>query len=265
MAETFLSLLTSHLLADFIFQTNGMVENKKHPLVLLQHVFVVTSTTFLLLRSFHWPILMTTFVTHLGFDYLKSQQNKDTWQLFSIDQLAHLSVIVAIAIIYPNAADQGWWPFKNQVWQEAAFYVSLCFIAGVILNVRVGGILIGKLTDPIRKQIQDSKIIESPKSRNDRDPTDDDDDYLVEGIEHGGIYIGWLERSMTMLLILVGQPNAIGFLIAAKSVMRFGEIKQAKHRKLAEYIIIGSFLSIGWGILVSAVMLKAMENWWNGL
>ena len=45
--------------------------------------------------------------------------------------------------------------------------------------------------------------------------------------------------------------EAIGFLLAAKSVFRFGELKDAKDRKLTEYILIGTFLSFGIAIIVS--------------
>jgi hypothetical protein len=44
-----------------------------------------------------------------------------------------------------------------------------------------------------------------------------------------------------MLLLLIDQPGGIGFLFAAKSILRFGEIKDSQHRKMAEYILIGTF------------------------
>jgi hypothetical protein len=56
-----------------------------------------------------------------------------------------------------------------------------------------------------------------------------------------------------MLLLLIGQPNGIGLLMAAKSVLRFGEIKDPNQRKVAEYIIIGTFLSFGWALLISVL------------
>ncbi len=36
-----------------------------------------------------------------------------------------------------------------------------------------------------------------------------------------------------------------GFLIAAKSIFRFGDLSKAKDRKLTEYILIGTLLSFG--------------------
>ncbi len=63
--------------------------------------------------------------------------------------------------------------------------------------------------------------------------------------------IGQLERALIFLFVFVNQSAGIGFLIAAKSVFRFGEIKDHKHRMEAEYIIIGTLMSFGYGILVA--------------
>jgi hypothetical protein len=57
------------------------------------------------------------------------------------------------------------------------------------------------------------------------------------------------------------QPNGIGFLIAAKSVLRFSEIKEPGQRKVAEYVIIGTFLSFGWALVVSVLTQKALRHW----
>jgi hypothetical protein len=64
-----------------------------------------------------------------------------------------------------------------------------------------------------------------------------------------------------MLFLLINQPTGIGFLIAAKSILRFGEIKNAGERKVAEYIIIGTFLSFGWALLISVLTQHAIQHW----
>ena len=63
--------------------------------------------------------------------------------------------------------------------------------------------------------------------------------------------IGQLERALILLFVLVGEPAAIGFLIAAKSVLRFGEVKEPRNRMEAEYIIIGTLASFLFGLLVA--------------
>ena len=83
----------------------------------------------------------------------------------------------------------------------------------------------------------------------------------IKGLEKGGLYIGWLERSLVMLLLLINQSAGIGFLLAAKSILRFGEIKNTQQRKVAEYIIIGTFLSFGWALLISVLTRQAVQHW----
>lgn len=51
------------------------------------------------------------------------------------------------------------------------------------------------------------------------------------------------------MFIITNHWEGIGFLIAAKSVFRFGDLSQAKDRKLTEYILIGTLLSFGLAIV----------------
>ncbi|NMC17658.1 MAG: hypothetical protein GYA38_04580 [Chloroflexi bacterium] len=73
----------------------------------------------------------------------------------------------------------------------------------------------------------------------------------VSGLKEGGRYIGYLERLLIFVFILSGQFAGVGFLITAKSILRFGELKDSENRKQAEYIIIGTFASFLYAILIS--------------
>lgn len=260
MPETFLALLTAHLLGDFVFQSNRMVKPKTNLFVLLLHVCIITVATSVTLGSMHRWIVMAVFCSHLLCDLIKTRCS-DTALPFVLDQLAHVAVAALLAFFWPDASANGWWP---TAWQDRLpqYHAALCFVSGVVLVVPVGGILIAKLTAPISTEIKESKLVLEnvpPPSGNGRDTSSSD--YLTEGLKNGGKYIGWLERSLTLLLVLIGQPTGIGFLITAKSILRFGEIKESKHRKLAEYIIIGTFLSFGWALLMSVLMQRAMGHW----
>lgn len=68
---------------------------------------------------------------------------------------------------------------------------------------------------------------------------------------NAGMYIGILERILIFVFIISNHWEAVGFLIAAKSVFRFGELKNTKDRKLTEYILIGTLLSFGVAVIVS--------------
>ncbi|MEQ8846374.1 hypothetical protein [Botrimarina sp.] len=73
------------------------------------------------------------------------------------------------------------------------------------------------------------------------------------GFPDGGAVIGRLERSLIYLFVVGGTPTAIGFLIAAKSVFRFGELSDRANRLEAEYITIGTLMSFAVGLAVSHV------------
>ena len=66
----------------------------------------------------------------------------------------------------------------------------------------------------------------------------------------GGQLIGRLERLMILMLLLADQPDGIGLLIAAKSILRFNELapRLASDRRASEYVIIGTLASFAWAI-----------------
>ncbi len=64
-----------------------------------------------------------------------------------------------------------------------------------------------------------------------------------------------------MLLIWMQQAEGIGFLVAAKSILRFDDIHRDHQRKTTEYVIIGTFLSFGWAMLVAMLMQRALTAW----
>ena len=47
----------------------------------------------------------------------------------------------------------------------------------------------------------------------------------------------------------MGQFAGIGFLVATKTIFRFGDLTSSKDRKLTEYILIGTLLSFGLAII----------------
>lgn len=72
----------------------------------------------------------------------------------------------------------------------------------------------------------------------------------LAGLPGGGMWIGRLERALVISFVLAGRLDAIGGLVIAKGFIRYGEIKEATHRKLAEYIFIGSMASFGLALVL---------------
>jgi hypothetical protein len=240
MAATLTALLTAHLLGDFVMQPNWMIERKRRIHILLLHALVIVLVSYLLLGVFHWRILLAIFFTHLAMDTLKVYLLSDGLVPFLTDQLAHLGILLGLACYFPDAAADGWWIADMKSGSTGWYFATLTGISGFILCVPAGGVLIAKMIRRFSNEIRDNGIA---------------------GLTQGGQYIGWLERVLVMLLLLMNQPNGIGFLIAAKSILRFGEIKDASQRKVAEYIIIGTFVSFAWAMSISTLTQKALRYW----
>lgn len=71
------------------------------------------------------------------------------------------------------------------------------------------------------------------------------------GLIRGGQVIGMAERLLIYVFVLAGAPSAIGFLITAKSLFRFGDVTKERQRQQAEYIIIGTLVSFAYAVTMS--------------
>jgi hypothetical protein len=79
-------------------------------------------------------------------------------------------------------------------------------------------------------------------------------------LHNAGKYIGMLERLFVFIFVITCNWEGIGFLLAAKSVFRFGDLKESKDRKLTEYILIGTLLSFGIAIVTGMVVLSVITG-----
>lgn len=78
----------------------------------------------------------------------------------------------------------------------------------------------------------------------------------LSGIPGAGKYIGILERFLILTLVLINQYGVIGFVLAAKSVVRFEGLKD---QKFAEYYLIGTLTSTSIA-LVGGLALRWILN-----
>ncbi|OUS18429.1 hypothetical protein A9Q93_03955, partial [Nonlabens dokdonensis] len=63
---------------------------------------------------------------------------------------------------------------------------------------------------------------------------------------------------LIFLFIITDNFSAVGLLLTAKSVFRFGDLSKAKNMKLTEYVLIGTLLSFGIAILVGLLFKNYM-------
>jgi hypothetical protein len=243
--EILICLLAAHFLGDFVFQGDADAARKTRLLILFKHASIVAASGYLFCGIWDlWQIPLVIFITHSLMDCIKAKSKKETACAFILDQGVHLAVITAIIILIVTTKTI---PINkpSTFWVEVlgkGFLESLILVSGLAVSIKAGGILIGLAVKPFTGEL-----------KKEQERKNSDEAIAGRGFERGGKIIGYLERGMIFLFILTGQPGSIGFLIAAKSIFRFGEIKERQNRLEAEYILIGTFMSFGYGIFIAYV------------
>jgi Protein of unknown function (DUF3307) len=220
MLETAAALALGHFLADFLLQTDAMVRDKTRATVLLLHVGIVTAASWLALGLPLRPLpLLLIAVSHTAIDWVKLRHGGQGLGPFAADQAAHLAMIALVAALFPGTWAAGVWA---QVGVLERLPQAMALASGFIATVWAG--------DYAVRAVMSGLTPPDPAS-----------------LPKGGRLIGRLERAMILMLVLAGEPGGIGFLIAAKSVLRFNELAREDDRKVSEYVIIGTLASFAWG------------------
>ena len=73
-------------------------------------------------------------------------------------------------------------------------------------------------------------------------------------LPEAGKWIGYLERILILTFVITGNMEGVGFLLAAKSVFRFGDLNKAKDIKTTEYVMIGTMTSFAIAIIVGLLI-----------
>lgn len=146
--------------------------------------------------------------------------------MFVSDQALHLLVIL-IAWLYLTANFSEVLPFFSELITSE---IILAIIIGYLLVIFPTGFLIGKATKRWQNEVED--------------------DLKKNSLDAAGRYIGIFERILVLTFILTTNFSAIGFLIAAKSILRFSDKSETGARKQTEYVLIGTLMSFTITILI---------------
>ncbi|MEM5538568.1 DUF3307 domain-containing protein [Olleya sp. AS48] len=222
-----LKLVLAHAIGDFVLQPDQWVKDKtikKHKSKYLYFHVLIHALALLILLQFnanYWIGIVSIVVSHYIIDVIKLNLTKkiNPRLLFILDQIAHLIVIAIVALSYT----------------QYSFDINTLYSKNV-LALLLSLIAITSIASVIMRLVMSKWIL--------------DEDDANDSLEKAGKYIGILERLFVFGFIIINQWSAIGLLIAAKSVFRFGDLSKAKDRKLTEYILIGTLLSFGIAISV---------------
>ncbi|MFN3937077.1 MAG: DUF3307 domain-containing protein, partial [Gemmobacter sp.] len=224
MIETFVALLLAHVVADFLLQPAAMASGKRRLGWLAGHGAIVALTSVAATGAIA-PELAALTLAHMAIDAIKAHLRQGLGSFLG-DQAAHLVVLAAFAWAFPGLWHGGLWAGLPGLSQ------AMTALAGAVIAVRAGQFAVGLLMDGLGK----------PE--------------MEPGLASAGTVIGLLERGLVFTLILAGQPGGIGFLIAAKSVLRFGTV--GSDRAVSEYVIIGTLASFGWALVVAYATLAGL-------
>ncbi len=118
----------------------------------------------------------------------------------------------------------------------------LIVFASLLCATLLSGYVIGLLINKLLRSEQDARLAGTIKS----------------GMAGVGKYIGWLERFLILCFIFIGYYQGIGFILAAKSILRYGEIRSDDDRRFAEYVIVGTLLSFVFAIVIGLAMRRLL-------
>ena len=227
--------LLVHVLFDFYFQPSKWVESKItdgfkskylywhcfiYALAVSGVVFFLTHVCWLTILSF-----VVIGVSHLVTDGLKKKY-KDSTGYFFVDQIVHIFVLGFFV----------WQVYMKQTIEvDKKCLFVLIYVLGYLIVLKPFGLTAKNIMDTF-----------------DFNPEE-------KGLKDGGLRIGYIERFLLLTFVLMSYYEGIGFLLAAKSIFRFGELKNETEIKRTEYILIGTLLSFGLVICVGMLMRVTMN------
>lgn len=251
-----LRMLIAHFIVDFFLQTDAGVQQKNNKSYrspyLWWHVALVMLVTWLLLWDIsYWKQIFLIGVSHALIDtgkILLSKKYKNSiinsklnlW-LFIADQVLHVLVIAAVWIWIIN----GWDQIRQFIRDLLIGFRLQAYVLAYIIAVGPVSYLVRFLTDKWATDLEKSEV----------------------GLKNAGMWIGFLERTLILTLVFIQQYTAIGFLVAAKSILRLIDKPEPpkvntkpealfNSRKHTEYVLIGTFLSFGFALLIGLI-----SNW----
>lgn len=223
--------IIAHFISDFILQPERMANDKNHfgfaSKLLKWHILITFITAWLF--SFQINFVFGAFAIalfHWIADGVKKhiRENPSVGRYsFFIDQTIHLIFILLIVFLYNKY-------FQSDPLIDIALNIKSLLIIGCY-------ILITKPSNIVIRETFTAFNIQAGSSGN-------------EDLPNAGKLIGIIERFLVLTFVILNQFEAVGFLIAAKSILRYKDNNTIK----TEYVLIGTMLSFGIAIALGILI-----------
>lgn len=229
-----LRLLFAHFISDFFLQCNWIEEGKKSKgckcyVYQLGHSFIHAVMSYICVAQWdNWIVPSVIFVSHFLIDFIKLKFTRNKLGVFISDQIAHVIVILLLWFFMFEQPTPIFDLFEktlstNHLWVIIIAYVLVVKPASIFLNLFFEKFDVERSTT---------------------------------GLKNAGKWIGYIERILILTFVINNNIEAVGFLLAAKSVFRFGELKDANEIKRTEYVLLGTLVSFSIAIIIGLIV-----NW----
>lgn len=237
-------LLAGHLLGDFLLQTRAMLAHKDRDRGLLAHATTVLAVhAAVLAPMITLPaagVLVAVAGTHAAIDRTKARWRRQVpgpLGLFLADQALHVGVLFGAYVFLGHHTR----PLLHLPVAMVEVWTLVALMAGGFAFNANGG-----------SAIVEATLASLGPGLGEEDRGEPGDG----GVPGSGRVIGIVERTLALILILLGQWAMIGLLLTAKSIARFEALKR---RRFAEYYLIGTLVS-----LLVAVLTGLALGWLLG-
>lgn len=260
------NLFFAHIVADFYCQSEESCKNKKNSGFKGWHLYKHSLVVLLLTATACWNVKMffpaaIIGISHLILDGIKSlierkiadhnnalaeSNEKKTYGLliFIVDQLLHIAIIMFCAWYFGKEWSQ--FPFLTDINPRILMGVLALIVLAKPVNI---------LVDVLFTEYTISPVKDKEKANDTSTPNGVPNSNSLElNNFHSGRIIGTLERWLILLLVMLTQYEAIGFLIAAKSILRFSETSKGTEK--SEYVLVGTLFSFLIALSTGILILK---------
>lgn len=257
-----LNLIVAHVLGDFYLQWDCMCKDKilrhfKSKYLYLHSLIIFVLSYFVVCCRCAWWLALIIALSHLVIDGIKSYlDNKcciSKIVLFLSDQILHFTVIIVVANL---------WFSVNGCWKQFAWVTDLCTNhplwvktgLAMMLALRPANILLVLILKACKVNVPSATLDPSNKGEvigNGEGGNHNNED--EHGNFHSGALIGCVERALMLVFVIMSQYEALGFLVAAKSILRFSQVTEGEK---SEYVLAGTLLSLAIALSLGVLVLK---------